>query len=195
MPSPFPGMDPYLEHSEIWPGFHHRLANEIADQLNPLIEPKYYADIEVRIVHQFDNIENIKRAVEIGAGVSILPLDSVRREVDFGLLKAIPFASLHLTRPLGIVRKRGRSPTAAVSKFRDLLLEASTEEVNGEPQYRVDALNGEGFQTVIDWQDGDAVRVVLVSSFIREVQTKERHETTVQEALAAARATPSGAPE
>ena len=85
------------------------------------------ADVEVQIVHQFDNIENIKRAVEIGAGVSILPLDSVRREVDFGLLKAIPFASVHLTRPLGVIRKRGRPPTAAVAKFRDLLLAASKD--------------------------------------------------------------------
>ena len=86
------------------------------------------ADVEVQIVHQFDNIENIKRAVEIGAGVSILPLDSVRREVDFGLLKAIPFASVQLTRPLGVIRKRGRPPTAAVAKFRDLLLAASRDE-------------------------------------------------------------------
>ena len=86
------------------------------------------ADVEVKLVHQFDNIENIKRAVEIGAGVSILPLDSVRREVEFGLLKAIPIANTPLTRPLGIIRKRGRPPTAAVSKFRDLLLDASKEE-------------------------------------------------------------------
>lgn len=43
----FPGMDPYLEDPAIWRGFHHRLANEIADRLNPFIGPKYYADIEV----------------------------------------------------------------------------------------------------------------------------------------------------
>jgi len=43
----FPGMDPYLEDPTIWRGFHHRLANEIADRLNPSIGPKYYADIEV----------------------------------------------------------------------------------------------------------------------------------------------------
>lgn len=83
------------------------------------------AEVDVQIVHQFDNIENIKRAVEIGAGVSILPLDSVRREVEFGLLKAIPFSKSHLKRPLGVIRKRGRAPTAAVSKFRDLLLEVT----------------------------------------------------------------------
>jgi len=91
------------------------------------------ADIEVRIVHQFDNIENIKRAVEIGAGVSILPLDSVRREVEFGLLIAIPFKRVQLTRPLGIIQKRGRPPTAAVTKFRDLLLDAPAEEAPASP--------------------------------------------------------------
>ncbi|MDM8521502.1 DUF4058 family protein [Anaerolineales bacterium HSG6] len=46
MPSPFPGMDPYFEDSEIWSGFHHDLATEIKAQLNPPIGPKYYADVE-----------------------------------------------------------------------------------------------------------------------------------------------------
>ena len=51
------------------------------------------AKVSVTVVHTFDNIENIKRAVEIGAGISILPLATVRREVEHGFLKAIPFAS------------------------------------------------------------------------------------------------------
>lgn len=50
MPSPFPGMDPYLEARHIWPGFHNFLAVEIVIQLNPNLGPKYYADIEVRTV-------------------------------------------------------------------------------------------------------------------------------------------------
>ncbi len=52
MPSPFPGMDPYLEDKSIWPGFHHRLADEIADRLNALIGPKYYADVDVHTVFE-----------------------------------------------------------------------------------------------------------------------------------------------
>ncbi|MFL5726329.1 MAG: hypothetical protein ACJ77F_08315 [Chloroflexota bacterium] len=52
--------------------------------------------------------------------------------------------------------------------------------------YRVDALNGESYQTVVDWQDGERVRVVLVASFIREVQSKADHEAVVDEAMAAA---------
>ncbi|MBI4605758.1 MAG: DUF4058 family protein [Planctomycetes bacterium] len=54
--SPFPGMDPYLEDPEIWPSFHHRIANEIADQLNPSIGPKYYADVSLRTVGEMVRI-------------------------------------------------------------------------------------------------------------------------------------------
>jgi hypothetical protein len=50
MASPFLGMDPYLEDNEIWSGFHHRLADEVADQLNAIIGPKYYAEIEAQTV-------------------------------------------------------------------------------------------------------------------------------------------------
>jgi hypothetical protein len=62
----------------------------------------------------------------------------------------------------------------------------SQPTVGGHPAYRVDVLNGESYQTVIDWEDGGHVRVVLVASFIREVSTKAQHEETVQQALKAA---------
>lgn len=52
MASPFPGMDPYLEDQEIWSGFHSLLAGELLRRLNPLIVPKYYADLEVHAVLQ-----------------------------------------------------------------------------------------------------------------------------------------------
>ena len=52
MPSPFLGMDPFLEDPEIWPSFHHRLADEIADQLSPQLGPRYYVDVEVRTTFQ-----------------------------------------------------------------------------------------------------------------------------------------------
>lgn len=43
MPSPFPGMDPYIETPEIWPDFHNDLASEIRAQLNARIQPRYVA--------------------------------------------------------------------------------------------------------------------------------------------------------
>jgi len=51
---------------------------------------------------------------------------------------------------------------------------------------RIDALNGESYQTVVVWSDGGRVRVALVASFIREVSTKEAHEAVVNDAIAAA---------
>jgi hypothetical protein len=49
MPSPFPGMDPYLEHSWHFPGFHHRLISEIQAYLNRRLRPKYVACVEERV--------------------------------------------------------------------------------------------------------------------------------------------------
>ncbi|PSR17032.1 hypothetical protein C8255_14750 [filamentous cyanobacterium CCP3] len=41
MPSPFPGMDPYLEQINLWSEFHSRLIVAIADALAPELLPKY----------------------------------------------------------------------------------------------------------------------------------------------------------
>lgn len=49
MPSPFLGMDPYLE-GYLWPDVHHRLATEISDQLTPQLRPRYVARIEIQVV-------------------------------------------------------------------------------------------------------------------------------------------------
>lgn len=49
MPSPFPGMDPYLEHPSAWPNVHHRLITAIADSLAPPLLPKYQVLIEERV--------------------------------------------------------------------------------------------------------------------------------------------------
>ncbi len=48
MPSPFPGMNPYLENPELWPEVHHRLITAIADAIAPPIRPKYRVAIEKR---------------------------------------------------------------------------------------------------------------------------------------------------
>lgn len=45
MPSPFPGMNPYLE-GNLWTSFHHELAVGVKLQLSPLLEPRYVAITE-----------------------------------------------------------------------------------------------------------------------------------------------------
>ncbi|MBO1348802.1 MAG: DUF4058 family protein [Hormoscilla sp. GUM202] len=49
MPSPFPGMDPYLEHPQLWLGVHHLLISEIFRLLSPQLLPKYRVAVEVRM--------------------------------------------------------------------------------------------------------------------------------------------------
>src|SRR5437016_5083164 len=45
----FPGMDPFLEHPVLWEGFHARLIPEMADQLQPRLDPRYIATVEERV--------------------------------------------------------------------------------------------------------------------------------------------------
>ena len=52
MPSPFPGMDPYLENPALWPNVHGRLIVAIADALSPLLLPKYQPIIEEAVYRQ-----------------------------------------------------------------------------------------------------------------------------------------------
>src|SRR5262249_51513651 len=49
MPSPFPGMDPYIESPACWPSVHYRLPGLIADHLQPQIAPNYVAVAEERV--------------------------------------------------------------------------------------------------------------------------------------------------
>lgn len=43
MPSPFPGMDPFLEHPDIFPDFHTRFIVHLADACQPMLPVPYYA--------------------------------------------------------------------------------------------------------------------------------------------------------
>ena len=70
---------------------------------------------------EFDNIETIKRAVEIGQGVAIVPLSTVEHETARGSLKMLEFAEGTFTRPLAIIYKRGRELSPAVRKFIEVL--------------------------------------------------------------------------
>ena len=83
--------------------------------------------VEVRVVMELDNIETIKRSVEIGAGISIVPLFSVQREVQSGALVQVHFARQTFLRPLGVIVKRNRTLTPAAQKLIELLQRPQTE--------------------------------------------------------------------
>jgi DNA-binding transcriptional LysR family regulator len=76
---------------------------------------------EPAVVMEFDNIETIKRAVEIDAGVALLPEPTVVREVSAGTLVSVALAGDGLVRPLGILHGRGRQMPPTVRRFVELL--------------------------------------------------------------------------
>jgi DNA-binding transcriptional LysR family regulator len=73
------------------------------------------------VVMEFDNIETIKRAIEIDAGVGLLPEPTIMREVQSGTLTAVPLDTDELVRPLGIIHRRGKQLNTAAMRFIDLL--------------------------------------------------------------------------
>jgi DNA-binding transcriptional LysR family regulator len=81
-------------------------------------------EARVNVVMEFDNIETIKQAITIGAGVSILPRPTILKEVGNRSLAAAPLAKAELTRPLGIIYRRGKILTPTIARFLDLLRQA-----------------------------------------------------------------------
>jgi DNA-binding transcriptional LysR family regulator len=77
--------------------------------------------VEVQVVMEFDNIETIKRAIEIGAGVGLLPAPTVAREVEVGTLATVPLENNELVRPLAIIYRSGKELSMTVKRFVDML--------------------------------------------------------------------------
>ena len=77
--------------------------------------------VAVNYVMEFDNIETIKRSVEVGVGISILPETAVANEVRNKQLVALNFAEGVFTRPVGIIHRKGKVFSAAAREFINML--------------------------------------------------------------------------
>jgi DNA-binding transcriptional LysR family regulator len=77
--------------------------------------------VEPNVVMEFDNIETIKRAIEIDAGVALLPEPTVLSEVAGGTLASVRIDDEELVRPLGIIHARGKQLAPTVRRFIELL--------------------------------------------------------------------------
>ncbi|HBO56816.1 MAG: LysR family transcriptional regulator [Puniceicoccaceae bacterium MED-G31] len=88
------------------------------------------SNIDIDLVMEFDNVETVKRAVEINAGIAIIPKTTVIREQAQGLLKVVTFKNQTYNRPLALIHRKGRVQTPAMKKLIELLtnkkLEAET---------------------------------------------------------------------
>lgn len=77
--------------------------------------------LEIEPVMEFDNIETVKRAVEIDHGIAIVPMATVTQEAKQGTLATLQFRGKDFTRPLAILHRKGRVLTPAMKKFIEIL--------------------------------------------------------------------------
>jgi LysR family transcriptional regulator, transcriptional activator of the cysJI operon len=78
-------------------------------------------NVNVNVVMEFDNIETVKRAVEIDAGVAIVPVGTVTQEVSKSTLAAITIEDAQFYRPLAAIYKKNKVLSPAIKQFINVL--------------------------------------------------------------------------
>lgn len=81
--------------------------------------------VEVNTVMEFDNIETVKRAVEIDAGIAIVPESTIAQEVSKQTLAALKLEDGDFFRPLAVIYKKNKVLSPAMKQFIAVLKEAS----------------------------------------------------------------------
>ena len=81
--------------------------------------------VEGKHVMEFDNVETVKRAVEIDAGISIVPLGTVAQEISKQTLVALPIEDGDFFRPLAAIYKKNKVLSPAMKQFLAILKEAA----------------------------------------------------------------------
>jgi DNA-binding transcriptional LysR family regulator len=85
--------------------------------------------VEVKTVMEFDNIETVKRAVEIDAGVSIVPQGTIGQEISKQTLAAVAIEDAELYRPLAAIYKKGKVLSPAMRQFINILKEGGAKPI------------------------------------------------------------------
>jgi len=86
-------------------------------------------DVEVNHVMEFDNVETVKRAVEIDAGISIVPQGTVTQEIAKQTLIAVTIEDGEFYRPLAAIFKKNKVLSPAMKQFLAILKETSPAPV------------------------------------------------------------------
>jgi hypothetical protein len=93
MPSPFPGMDPYLETPDLWPDAHHGLISQIQKTLNPGLRPRYVARVELRVYISDDDDPGRE---------ALVPDVRIQKRKRQGVKKPKSASALAITEPLTV---------------------------------------------------------------------------------------------
>jgi DNA-binding transcriptional LysR family regulator len=89
------------------------------------------AKVTVEMAMEFDNIETVKRAVEIEAGVAIVPQPTISLEVSKKALAAVKIEGKDLFRPLAVIYKKSKVLSPAMKQFLAVLKDEKTLEGKG----------------------------------------------------------------
>ncbi len=114
-------------HNQRFIGFSHTL--RIRRELDRWLRQK---GVAVSIVHEFDNVENVKRDVEIGSGISLLPEPCLKRELNTGTLHMLTLEDAQWFRPIALLHRKGRTLSSATSRFVEMLI-ASKQQARNYP--------------------------------------------------------------
>lgn len=77
--------------------------------------------VTVQYVAELDNIEMVKRLVEVNAGIAVIPEKSCAHEVRAGSIVKVELSDKDLTRPIGIIYRTGKHFSPAVERFIEYL--------------------------------------------------------------------------
>jgi len=80
-------------------------------------------DVDVKVVMEFDNVETVKRAVEIDAGIAIVPIGTVTQEIAKNTLAAVEIEDGEFYRPLAAIYKKNKVLSPAMKQFLTILKE------------------------------------------------------------------------
>ena len=148
-PRRLPGLaiDPF-RHERLMLVCHpqHPLAARPAVTVRDLKEQKFVAWTEIRFspflktipnnlrhlfqpTHEFNEVEMVKRVVEMDGGIAILPEALVREEVAGRRLAAVPFEDGGHTEPLAVIHRHSRALSLAMANFVQLLKQPEPEEI------------------------------------------------------------------
>lgn len=78
--------------------------------------------VSLRYVAEVDNIDTIKRFVEVGQGLAIVPEPAVQSEVKSETLTVVHFSDERISRPLAVVHRKGRQFSLAAQRFIEFLM-------------------------------------------------------------------------
>jgi DNA-binding transcriptional LysR family regulator len=81
--------------------------------------------VEVRHAMEFDNVETVKRAVEIDAGISIVPMGTIGQEISKQTLVSVPIEDGDFFRPIAAIYKKHKVLSPAMKQFLGILKEAA----------------------------------------------------------------------